>query len=140
MRDSARSRVSATGMQAGLLWLILAQASASAGQVAEKFIYLVDGEGEVTAVNTDTGQFFDLAVSAKERIEQRLVGGGVAVLVTNQRFAGIGAWPSGWASVRRSAGERIIQAEAEDYSAVVVTSDRILSFNGKTGSWSETRR
>jgi hypothetical protein len=42
--------------------------------------------------------------------------------------------------VRRSAGERIIQAEAEDYSAVVVTSDRILSFNGKTGSWSEARR
>lgn len=140
MRASARSRIRAAGMQAGLLWLILAQASASAGQVAEKSIYLVDGEDEVTAVNADTGQFFDFAVSAKEKIERRLVGSRVAVLVTNQRFAGIGAWPSGWASVRRRAGERIIQVEAEDYSAVVITSDRILSFNGKTGSWSEMRR
>jgi hypothetical protein len=140
MQGSSGSRISAAGVQAGLLWLMLALAPAAAGPAAEKSIYLVDGEGEVTAVNTDTGQFFDFAVSAKERIEQRLVGGGVAVLVTNQRFAGIGAWPSGWASVRRSAGERVIQAEAEDYSAVVVTSDRILSFNGKTGSWSEARR
>ena len=94
----------------------------------------------VVAVNAETGQLFDLVLSAKERIRDRYVASRVAILITNQRFAGVGAYPSGWSSLRRKASEEIVSAEAVDYSALIVTSDRILTFNGKTGAWSEKRR
>ena len=104
---------------------------ASAGDVA-KSIFLVSEPDRVIAANAETGQFFDFVISAKEKIEQRFVAGGVAVLITNQRFAGVGVYPSGWRTTRRRAGETLVSAEAEDYAAVVVTSDRVLTFNGKT--------
>ena len=113
---------------------------ASADEDLGKSLFLVDESGRVVAVNAETGQFFDLVLSAKERVRDRLVANRVAILVTNQRFAGVGAYPSGWSSLRRKAGEKIVSAEAVDYSALIVTSDRILTFNGKTGAWSQKRR
>jgi len=105
-----------------------------------KTIFLVTEDKRVTAVNAETGQFFDLDISAKEVVEKHIAAKGVAIVVTNQRFAGVGLWPSGWSSKRRMAGERLVSIEVEDASAVVVTSDRVLSFNGKTGAWAEHRR
>ena len=105
-----------------------------------KSLFLVDESGRVVAVNAETGQFFDLVLSAKERIQDRYVANRVAILITNQRFAGVGAYPSGWSSMRRKANEDVVSAEVVDYSALVVTSDRILTFNGKTGAWSDKRR
>ena len=113
---------------------------ATAEEDLGKSLFLVYESDRVVAVNAETGQFFDLVLSAKERIRDRLVANRVAILVTNQRFAGVGAYPSGWSSMRRKAGEKIVSAEAVDYSALIVTSDRILTFNGKSGAWSEKRR
>ena len=124
-----------------MLFLLLATAGAAgvAGDV-EKTIFLVYETGRVVAANSETGQFFDLVLSAKERIQERYVANGVAILVTNQRFAGVSNYPSGWSSLRRRAGEKVVSTEVADHSALVVTSDRILVFNGKTGAWSEQRR
>ncbi len=124
------------------LWLLLLMltASGSADEVVEKTIFLVDETDRVVAANTQTGQFFDYVLSAKEKIHERHVAPGVAILVTNQNFAGVGSYPSGWDSLRRKAGEKVISVEASGHSALVVTSDRILAFNGKAGSWSEKRR
>ena len=105
-----------------------------------KSLFLVNESGRIVAVNAETGQFFDFVLSAKERVQDRFIANRVAVLVTNQRFAGVGSYPSGWSSLRRRAGEKIVSAEAVDYSALIVTSDRILTFNGKSGAWSEKRR
>jgi hypothetical protein len=105
-----------------------------------KSLFLVKEDKLVTAVNAETGQFFELDIRAKEVIQKHIVANGVAIVVTNQRFAGVGTWPSGWSSRRRMAGERLISAEAEDTSAVIVTSDRVLSFNGKAGTWAEKSR
>ena len=123
---------------AGLL--LLAASAVVCGDEVTKTLFLVMEDKGVTAVNAETGQFFDLDISAKEVIEQHIVAKGVAIVVTNQRFAGVGQWPSGWASIRRSAGERVVSAEAEDNSAVIVTNNRVLSFNGRTGAWAEKRR
>jgi hypothetical protein len=123
----------------GVLGAVLLAGVVAAEEVA-KAIYLVTEEGSITAVNAETGQFFDLDISAKEVVEQQVVAKGVAIVVTNQRFAGVGTWPTGWASNRRSAGEDVIAIEAEDTSAVVVTSRRVLSFNGRIGAWAEKRR
>jgi hypothetical protein len=120
--------------------LLLLTAAVTASEEVGKTIFLVSEDKRVTAVNAETGQFFDLDISAKEVVEQQVVAKGVAVVVTNQRFAGVGVWPTGWSSNRRVAGEKVISLEAEDTSAVVITSDRVLSFNGRTGSWAEKRR
>jgi len=121
-----------------LLWF--ATAGVALADSVEKTLFLVDEDGEITAVNTTTGQFFPLKLSAKEVVERRITANACAVLVTSQRFLGVGSWPSGWAGLRRTAGEQLVSAEAEDHSAVLITSSRLLSFNGRTGSWSETSR
>ena len=124
-----------------LVFLLLAlPGTAGAEQEVAKTIFLVDESDRVVAVNAETGQFFDLVLSAKEKVHDRMVANGVAILVTNQRFAGVSNYPSGWSSIRRKAGEKLVSTEAADYSALVVTSDRLLVFNGKTGAWSERRR
>lgn len=123
-----------------LLSMLLHWSGLAYAEDIEKTIFLVTEPDRVIAANAETGQFFDFELSAKERIEQRFVANGVAVLVTSQRFAGVGVFPGGWNTTRRRADESFISAEAVDYSAVVVTSDRVLTFNGKTGAWSFTDR
>ena len=123
-----------------VLILLASTHVASADQVVAKSIFLVDEEDHIVAANTVTGQFFKLTIHAKEKISQRYVASGVAILVTNQRFAGVGSYPSGWSSLRRMADEKVVSAEVVDKSALLVTSDRILTFNGESGSWAETRR
>ena len=123
-----------------LFFLLAVPGVVNAGEEVEKTIFLVNEDDRIVAVNAETGQFFDLIISAKERIQDRFVANGVAILVTNQRFAGVGIYPSGWSSIRRKAQEKVVSAEVADRSAVLVTSDRILTFSSKSGVWSETRR
>ena len=110
------------------------------GETVEKSIYLVAEDDRIIASNVQTGQFFDLDFSAKEKVQRQIAANGVAIVVTNQRFAGIGVFSGGWKSIRRIAGETVTSAEAQDYSALVVTSDRVLAFNGRTGTWSDRKR
>jgi len=123
-----------------LILLFASPLTVSADEVVAKTIFLVDESDRIVAANTATGQFFSLSISAKEKIQKRYVANAVAILVTNQRFAGVGSYPSGWSSLRRIANEKLVSAEVVDRSALLVTSDRILTFNGDSGSWAETRR
>jgi hypothetical protein len=120
--------------------LLTAMHAHGAGDTVEKSLYLVVEDDRIIASNVQTGQFFDLDFSAKEKVQQQIVANGVAIVVTNQRYAGIGVFSSGWQSIRRIAGETVVSAEAQDYSALVVTSDRVLTFNGRTGTWSDRKR
>ena len=120
--------------------LLLGVNSVTADEAVEKSMFLVVESDRIIASNVQTGQFFDFDFSAKEKIQQQIVANGVAIVVTNQRYAGIGVFSGGWQSIRRIAGESVISAEAQDYSALIVTSDRVLAFNGKTGSWSDRKR
>jgi hypothetical protein len=123
-------------LQAGILLLAILSSGVRADDDVLKTIFLVTEPDRVVAANADTGQFFELELHAKETVEHSHVANAVAVLVTNQRFAAIGAFPGGWRSIRRQADEAFVSAEAAGYSALVVTSDRILSFSGRNGSWS----
>jgi hypothetical protein len=123
---------------AGLL--VFAMHISGAEETVEKSVYLVVEDDRIIASNVQTGQFFDFDFSAKEKVQQQIVANGVAIVVTNQRYAGIGVFSSGWQSIRRIAGETVVSAEAQDYSALIVTSDRVLSFNGRTGTWSDRKR
>jgi len=120
--------------------LLLGMSAAAGDETVEKSVYLVVENDRIIASNVQTSQFFDLDFNAKEKLQQQIVANGVAVVVTNQRFAGVGVFPSGWQSIRRIAGETVTSAEAQDYSALIVTSDRVIVFNGKTGTWSDRKR
>jgi hypothetical protein len=119
--------------------LLLAQPLLRADEV-EKILFLVVERDEVIASNTRAGRFDRLDLAAKERILYYEVGNAVAVVVTNQRFAGYGVLAGGWQTLRREAGEAYESIQAEDYSATVLTNDRVLNFNGRTGTWNQTRR
>ncbi len=125
---------------AAVLVLALMSFGLQAEEDVLKTIFLVTESDRVVAANADTGQFFELGLHAKETIEHSHVANAVAVLITNQRFAAIGAFPGGWRSIRREADEAFISAEAAGYSALVLTTDRILSFSGRNGSWSSKDR
>ena len=120
--------------------LLFGAGATAAGEAVEKSVFLVVEDDRIIASNVQTGQFFDFDFSAKEKVQQQIVANGVAIVVTNQRYAGIGVFSGGWQSIRRIAGESVISAKAQDYSALIVTSDRVLAFNGKTGSWSDRKR
>jgi len=68
------------------------------------------------------------------------VANAVAVVVTNRRFAAYGVLHGGWNSRRTRPEERLVSLEVADYSATVLTSDRILNYSGRSGAWSETKR
>ncbi len=123
-----------------VLALVTLLAGYAQGHEVEKALFLVLEERQVVASNAQTGQFFELDLKAKEEVLETIVSSGVAIVVTNQRFAGIGGFSGGWRSLRRMAGEDFRRAEAEDYAALVVTSSRIISFSGRNGSWSHTAR
>ena len=137
-RRTGRRGILRRFVTAGLL--LFGMHAHGAEQTVEKSVYLIVEDDRIVASNVQTGQFFDFDLSAKETVEQQIVANGVAILVTNQRYAGIGVFSGGWQTIRRIAGEEVISAEAQDYSALVVTSDRMLAFNGRTGSWSARKR
>lgn len=132
---SVHTRVLAVLFVTGCLFA----AQAVAGDV-EKQLFLVIEKDEVVASNTLLGRFDRLEMSAKEKILKYEVSNAAAVVVTNQRFAAYAVMPGGWNSRRIKAGEMFKSMEVVDYSATLVTSDRILNFNGRSGTWSETKR
>ncbi len=111
-----------------------------ADEEVEKAIFLYRDGTTLTAGNAQSGQFFELELSAKERLIEQFVANGVAIVVTNQRFAGVGTFSGGWNSLRRIASEDFVSAEVRDLSAMLVTSDRLLTYYGRSGTWAQTRR
>ena len=125
----------------GILILTLsAQSFQACADEVEKVLFLVFESGEVIASNTRTGRFDRLKLHAKEHILDYQVANATAVVITNRRFAAYGVLFGGWQSKRIKAGEKQQSLEVADYSATLVTSDRILNFSGRSGAWSETRR
>jgi sulfur relay (sulfurtransferase) complex TusBCD TusD component (DsrE family) len=112
----------------------------AADEEVEKAIFLFNDGDTLTAGNAQSGQFFTLELSAREKLVEQFVANGVAIVVTNQRFAGVGTLSGGWNSLRRIAGETFISAEVRDLSAMLVTSDRLLTYYGRSGTWAQTKR
>lgn len=127
-------------MQRGIAVLFALATAAAVASEVEKTLFLVVEDDGVVASNTLLGRFDRLDMMAKEKVVEQQADAAVAVVVTNQRFAGYGTQVGGWRWKRVKAGERFESMELADYSATVVTSDRILNFYGRTGTWSETDR
>ena len=111
-----------------------------ASEAQEKVLFLIKDADRLVASNILFSRFDELKMSAKEEIVQQEVAEAVAVVVTNQRIIAYGAYAPGWQSERLIANERVESIQAEDSSVQVVTSDRLLSFYGRRGSWATTKR
>ena len=99
-----------------------------------------EDDGRVVVSNIRFSRNDVLELGGRERIEDRASSQAMLVLVTNRRMVAYSVYTAAWREVPRKATERLEQLEAEDYSAFVLTSDRVLNFNGRSGVWSEDRR
>jgi hypothetical protein len=104
-----------------------------------KQVHLVTDNGKLFASNVKLNRFDELKLDAQERVLDSQVGAAVAVVITNQRIVAYGVL-SGWRSVDRTPNEQIESIMAEDYAGVIVTSTRLLNFNGETGIWAAQKR
>jgi hypothetical protein len=90
------------------------------------------------ALTQNTG-FDELRLRAREDIRESAEGEAVLLIVTSQRIIAYGLL-SGWREIDLVPNERIERVTAEDFAGLVVTSERLLNFNGESGTWGERER
>jgi hypothetical protein len=122
-----------------LFSLCIAPQDVSAQLGVRKQVFLVVDGDRLVASNVRTNGFDDIRLDARERMLDSEEGEGVIVVVTNQRILAYGA-ASGWSARDRNTNEDVQSISAADYAALIVTSRRMLNFNGETGVWGERQR
>jgi hypothetical protein len=131
-------RVLATLFLVGCIGWGMAAGQVVTGDVPKLVHFIIDGN-RLVASNVRFNRFDELRLGAQERIFDSREGDAVIIVVTNQRMIAYGA-VSGWRSIDRVPNERIESISAEDYAGLVVTSRRMLNFNGESGVWGERGR
>lgn len=113
------------------------------GQIASrgvpKQVHLIVDGNRLIASNVRASNFDELRLRARENVRDSAEGEAVLVVVTSQRIIAYGL-ASGWRAVDRVPNERIERVAAEDFAGLVVTSERLLNFNGESGVWGERER
>jgi hypothetical protein len=104
-----------------------------------KQVHLVADGDKLFASNVKFNRFDELKLSAQERVLDQQVGAAVAVVITNRRISAYGVL-SGWRSLDRIPNEQIQTVTAEDYAGLIVTSIRMVNFNGQNGVFAERKR
>jgi len=132
-----RFLITALGLSAALIATDAVTQTTSQG-VPKQVHLIVDGN-RLVASNVRSSNFDELRLRAREDIRDSVEGEAVLVVVTNQRILGYGV-VSGWRPIDRVPNERIETVTAEDYAGLVVTSERMLNFNGESGIWGERER
>ena len=120
----------------------LAPVATVAQRVSEgvpKQVHLVVDGNRLVASNVRASSFDELRLRAREDIRESVEGEAVLLIVTSQRIIAYGL-VSGWRPIDRVPNERIERVSAEDFAGLVVTSERLLNFNGESGVWGERER
>lgn len=123
-----------------LLLFLSVGSSVSAENGIPKLVYLMIDDDKLIASNIKFNRFDDMKLQAKEKVLEHAVGNAVIVVITNKRIIGYSVYTATWRSRNIEPDEDVSTIAAEDYSALVETSKRFLSFNGKNGVWAETQR
>ncbi len=130
---------------AGWLAILILGVSSSfptpaADESPARLVYVVREGDVVVASNVLFSRSDELKLFAQETILRQEEDNAIVVLLTNRRLVAYSVYTAGWVTMDLRAGEQLERLEAEDYSAFALTSRRILNFNGKNGSWSQTSR
>ena len=128
----------ALGVSAALAASVSAQNVGGYNYVPKQVHLVTDGD-KLFASNVKLNRFDELKLNAQERVLEQQVGAAVAVVITNRRIVVYGVL-SGWRSLDRMPNEQIESITAEDYAGLVVTSLRMLNFNGQNGVFAERKR
>jgi len=128
----------ALGLIGALATVANAQNEGSTSYVPKQVHLVMDGN-KLFASNIKLNRFDELKFTAQERVLEQQVGAGVAVVITNRRIAAYGAF-SGWRTLDRIPNEQIESITAEDYAGLIVTSIRLVNFNGRNGVFAEKKR
>ena len=112
---------------------------AHASDAVPKQVHLVVEGRRLIASNARFSRFDELKFNARERLVDKAVGEATIVVFTNQRIIAYGVL-SGWKTMRTEAGEKLEELQVEDFAALVITSNRLLNFNGESGVWGERAR
>jgi hypothetical protein len=123
-----------------VIFLLAINPSAQAQDAVPKLVYLVEDNDMLVASNILFNRFDKYQLGARERVLDYAVGNAVIVVVTNQHLLGYSVYLASWRSRGLIPDEVVNHISAEDYSALVQTSKRFLSFNGKNGVWTQTSR
>lgn len=122
-----------------ILFVVMLFSSASAQQAVRKQVFLVIDGDRLVASNVLANGFAEFRLDARERVLDSAEGEGVIIVVTNQRLLAYGTY-SGWSARDLNSNESIEMISAVDYAGLIVTSRRMLNFNGETGAWGERQR
>jgi hypothetical protein len=117
----------------GSFGLLVGQSLTAQDSVPKQVHLIVDGT-RLVASNIRQSRFDDLKLNPRERIRDQSVGDAVIVVATNQRIIAYGSI-SGWRTLDRLANEEIESITADDYAGLIVTTQRLVNFNGETGVW-----
>jgi hypothetical protein len=121
------------------LALPAAPAAATDAPPARQLYWHVEGD-RVIVSNIRFSRTDELRLGGRESIEETASATAMLVVVTNRRFIGYSVYTASWQSVSRQPGEALETVAAEDWSGYVLTSRRVLNFNGRNAVWSTGRR
>jgi len=139
LRTAIGDRLSITALALSAALIATDALSQTTSQGVPKQVHLVVDGNRLVASNIRSSSFDELRLRARENVRESVEGEAVLVVVTSQRILGYGV-VSGWRQIDRVANERIETVTAEDYAGLVVTSERMLNFNGESGVWGERER
>ena len=108
-------------------------------QGVPKQVHLVVEGNRLIASNVRASSFDEFRLRARENVVESAEGEAVLLVVTNQRIIAYGL-ASGWRQRDRVPNERVERVSAEDFAGLVVTSERMLNFNGESGACGERER
>ena len=109
-------------------------------QVAEddQEVFLIIEDDHLIGCNGVTGKFAEVHLQNDENILEHMVANLIAIVITNKRFLAFSSSTDDWHIMRRRTAERFLDLQASGSRAVVLTSKRVMTFNGR--KWYERSR
>ena len=105
-----------------------------------KLVFLTIEKNKYIVSDIRSNRFLELPRHAKEHLIDSAEAKQIVVLATNQRFTAYSALTQAWSKIRTQAGEKLKSIRAEDFAALITTNQRLLSYNGTNGVWTEHDR
>ena len=100
-------------------------------QYDNQTVFLMTDKKHLVGCHSASGRFREIKLLNEERLLKSLTGEIVAVAITNRRYLGYSGTTNRWYIENGRSGEKFQDLQVSSSSAVVLTSRRIMTFNGR---------